>query len=205
MDSYLTIEKLARVITNIKKSKFVASLKNVKNEKEAKNFINEIKKEFKDASHNPYAYVVNDIFNSSDDGEPLNTAGKPILDLILKKNLKNVVIVVTRYFGGIKLGIGGLIRAYREAALNGIEASDIVEKFYEEETSFFVDYEFFGDINKMIQKYHCKILEKKMENKAFFKVSVKKRDKENFLNEILKKTKGNVTIQKNYITTKEKN
>lgn len=194
MDSYLTVEKPARVIINIKKSKFVASLKNVKNEKEAKNFINEIKKEFKDASHNPYAYVVNDIFNSSDDSEPLNTAGKPILDVILKKNLKNVVIVVTRYFGGIKLGIGGLIHAYREAALKGIEASGIVEKFYEEEISFFVDYEFFGDINKMIQKYQCKILEKKMENNAFFKVSVKKRDKENFLNEILKKTKGNAKL-----------
>lgn len=194
MDSYLTVEKPARVIMNIKKSKFVASLKNVENEKGAKNFINEIKKEFKDASHNPYAYVVNDIFNSSDDGEPLNTAGKPILDVILKKNLKNIVIIVTRYFGGIKLGIGGLIRAYREAALKGIEASGIVEKFYEEEISFFVDYKFFGDINKMIQKYHCKILEKKMENNAFFKISIRKRDKENFLNEILKKTKGNAKL-----------
>jgi len=194
MDSYLTVKKPARVIINIKKSKFIASLKNVKNEAEAKNFINEIKKEFKDASHNPYAYVVNDIFNSSDDSEPLNTAGKPILDVILKKNLKNVVIVVTRYFGGIKLGVGGLIRAYREAALKGIEASGTIEKFYEEEISFFVDYEFFGEINKTIQKYRCKILEKKMENNAFFKISIRKRDKENFLNEILKKTKGKVKL-----------
>ena len=194
MDSYLTVKKPARVIINIKKSKFIASLKNVKNEAEAKNFINEIKKEFKDASHNPYAYVVNDIFNSSDDSEPLNTAGKPILDVILKKNLKNVVIVVTRYFGGIKLGVGGLIRAYREAALKGIEASGTIEKFYEEEISFFVDYKFFGEINKTIQKYRCKILEKKMENNAFFKISIRKRDKENFLNEILKKTKGKVKL-----------
>lgn len=194
MDSYLTVKKPARVIINIKKSKFIASLKNVENEKEAKNFINEIKKEFKDASLNPYAYVVNDIFNSSDDSEPLNTAGKPILDVILKKNLKNVVIVVTRYFGGIKLGVGGLIRAYREAALKGIEASGTIEKFYEEEISFFVDYEFFGEINKTIQKYRCKILEKKMENNAFFKISIRKRDKENFLNEILKKTKGKVKL-----------
>ena len=77
MDSYLTVKKPARVIINIKKSKFIASLKNVENEKEAKNFINKIKKEFKNASHNPFVYVVNDIFNSSDDGEPLNTAGKP--------------------------------------------------------------------------------------------------------------------------------
>ena len=194
MDSYLTVKKPARVIINIKKSKFIASLKNVKNEAEAKNFINEIKKEFKDASHNPYAYVVNDIFNSSDDSEPLNTAGKPILDVILKKNLKNVVIVVTRYFGGIKLGVGGLIRAYREAALKGIEASGTIEKFYEEEISFFVDYEFFGEINIIFHKYHCKILEKKMENNAFFKISIRKRDKENFLNEILKKTKGKVKL-----------
>ena len=194
MDSYLTVKESARVIINIKKSKFVTSLKNVKNVEEAKNFIKEIKKEFKDASHNPYAYVVNDIFNSSDDSEPLNTAGKPILDVILKKNLKNVVIVVTRYFGGIKLGIGGLIRAYRETALKGIEASGIIESFYEEEISFFVDYEFFGDINKIIQKYHCKILEKKMENNAFFKISIRERDKENFLNETLKKTKGNAKL-----------
>jgi len=195
MDSYLTVEKPARVIINIKKSKFVASLKNVKNEKEAKNFINEIKKEFKDASHNPYAYVVNDIFNSSDDGEPLNTARKPILDVILKKNLKNVVIVVTRYFGGIKLGIGGLIHAYRKAALKGIEASGIIEKFYEGVISFSVPYEFFGDANRLFQKYGCTVLERRMERDAFFKVSVKERDKENFLNEILKKTKGKVTIK----------
>jgi len=92
------------------------------------------------------------------------------------------------------LGVGGLIRAYREAALKGIEASGTIEKFYEEEISFFVDYEFFGEINKTIQKYRCKILEKKMENNAFFKISIRKRDKENFLNEILKKTKGKVKL-----------
>jgi uncharacterized YigZ family protein len=194
MDSYLTIEKSARVITTAKKSKFIASVKNVESEEEAKKFITEIKKEFKDASHNPYAYIVNEIFNSSDDGEPLNTAGKPILDVILKKNLKNVVIVVTRYFGGVKLGIGGLIRAYREAALKGIEIAEIIEKFYEGVISFSVPYEFFGDVTRLFQKYGCTVLNRRMEHDAFFKVSIKKKDKESFLNELLKKTKGNVKL-----------
>lgn len=194
MDSYLTIEKSARVITTAKKSKFIASVKNVESEEEAKKFITEIKKEFKDASHHPYAYMIHEIFNSSDDGEPLNTAGKPILDVILKKNLKNVVIVVTRYFGGVKLGIGGLIRAYREAALKGIEVAEIVEKFYEGVISFSVPYEFFGDVTRLFQKYGCTVLDRRMEHDAFFKVSIKKKDKESFLNELLKKTKGNVKL-----------
>lgn len=194
MDSYLTIEKPARIILNVKKSKFIASVKNVESEEEAKKVITEIKKEFKDASHNPYAYIVNEIFNSSDDGEPLNTAGKPILDVILKKNLKNVVIVVTRYFGGVKLGIGGLIRAYREAALKGIEIAEIIEKFYEGVISFSVPYEFFGDVTRLFQKYGCTVLDRRMEHDAFFKVSIKKKDKESFLNELLKKTKGNVKL-----------
>ena len=194
MDSYLTVEKQARVAIKIKKSKFIASVRPIENEEEAKAYIESIRREFKDASHSPYAYVVNDRFNSSDDGEPLNTAGKQILDLILKKNLKNLVIVVTRYFGGIKLGVGGLIRAYREATLKGIDASGIVEKFYEEIISFSVDYSFLQMVNSTLYRSKCRILEKKLEKRAFFKVSIRKRDKESFINDVLKRTRGDADI-----------
>jgi len=194
MDSYLTVEKQARVAIKIKKSKFIASIRPIENEEEAKAYIESIRREFKDASHNPYAYVVNDRFSSSDDGEPLNTAGKQILDVILKKNLKNLVIVVTRYFGGIKLGVGGLIRAYREATLKGIDASGIVEKFYEEIISFSVDYSFLQMVNSTLYRSKCRILDKKLEKRAFFKVSIRKRDKESFINDLLKRTRGDADI-----------
>lgn len=94
-----------------KKSRFIANVKAVKSEEEAIAFINEVKKKYWDARHNCMAYVVNDIQRFSDDGEPSGTAGKPILDVITGRELTNAVIVVTRYFGGVLLGTGGLVRA----------------------------------------------------------------------------------------------
>ena len=108
----------------IKKSKFITNIKFVETEEEAKEFVEEIKTRYKDARHNVFAYVVSGHEKVSDDGEPKGTAGLPIRSLIHQKGLNNIVVVVSRYFGGIKLGASGLIRAYRRGviqALNEIE------------------------------------------------------------------------------------
>lgn len=118
MESYKTIEGFAFDETVEKKSRFIGYIKPVSTEEEALSFINEISKKHWDATHNVYAYNIKDgnISRCSDDGEPAKTAGAPVLDVILKEEITNVVIVVTRYFGGTLLGTGGLVKAYSKSA-----------------------------------------------------------------------------------------
>ncbi len=108
--------KINQIEIAIKKSKFIGIIYNVTTEEEVKDILVSLKKEHKKAKHIPYAYKIDMKIKKSDDKEPANTAGGPILNIIEKKNLNNVLIVVIRYFGGIKLGAGGLIRAYAAAA-----------------------------------------------------------------------------------------
>lgn len=114
-----------------KKSRFIATVKPVKSEEEAVSFINEIKKKYWDARHNCSAFVIGkrqELTRCSDDGEPAGTAGRPMLDVLLKEDIHDAAVVVTRYFGGVLLGTGGLVRAYQQATKQGLLASDIIEK-----------------------------------------------------------------------------
>lgn len=114
-----------------KKSRFIATVKPVKSEEEAVSFINETKKKYWDARHNCSAFVIGkrqELTRCSDDGEPAGTAGRPMLDVLLKEDIHDVAVVVTRYFGGVLLGTGGLVRAYQQATKQGLLASDIIEK-----------------------------------------------------------------------------
>lgn len=111
-----------------KKSRFIATVKAVNSEEEAVSFVAEMKKKYWDARHNCMAYIVNETKRFSDDGEPSGTAGKPILDVLEGNELTNVAIVVTRYFGGVLLGTGGLVRAYQKASIEGIQNSVTAEK-----------------------------------------------------------------------------
>lgn len=113
-----------------KKSRFIANAFYVSSKKEAEDKILEIRKKFYDSKHNCYAYIVNDIEKFSDDGEPSGTAGAPLLKLIKNNNLNNILIVVTRYFGGILLGTGGLVRAYTDAGKKTLEKAEIIDKEY---------------------------------------------------------------------------
>ena len=128
---YRTVYKGGSGEIEEKKSRFISYVKGVSSEEEAAAFITEIKKKHWDARHNCSAFVLGknrEIMRSSDDGEPSGTAGKPILELLLKEELTDTVIVVTRYFGGTLLGTGGLIRAYTQAAKEGLRESTIIEK-----------------------------------------------------------------------------
>lgn len=114
-----------------KKSRFIATVRPVESEDEAVSFINETKKKYWDARHNCSAFVIGkrqELTRCSDDGEPAGTAGRPMLDVLLKENIHNAAIVVTRYFGGVLLGTGGLVRAYQQATKAGLSASEIIEK-----------------------------------------------------------------------------
>ena len=125
----LTIAKDIRTEQVIQKSRFICSLKKVATEEEAQAFLKERKKEFWDATHNCSAYVIDETAQrSSDDGEPSGTAGMPMLGVLRKQGLTGVAAVVTRYFGGIKLGAGGLVRAYSSSVAQAVEAAGLVEK-----------------------------------------------------------------------------
>lgn len=155
MKEFITIKE--NVVTEIveKKSKFIANLIYVDSIQDAENIIKDIKKKYFDARHNCIAYriVENEkiVERSSDDGEPSGTAGAPMLTILQKNNLANVLVIVTRYFGGILLGTGGLVRAYSESTIKAIEEADKVEMILGEELEVVLDYNNFENF-----KYYCK-------------------------------------------------
>lgn len=131
----------------IEKSRFICTLKKVHDEAEAQEFIKAMKKEFWDATHNCSAYIIDDLQQrSNDDGEPSGTAGLPMLEVLRKNKLTNTAAVVTRYFGGIKLGAGGLVRAYTNSVAEAVRASGIAEKVLMSNFSFVYDLNSVGKI-----------------------------------------------------------
>lgn len=145
---YTTLGKDGRASLEIQKSVFIASSKHVTTEKEATDFINSVKKEFSDARHNVYAYTLKEgnITRYSDDGEPQGTGGLPVLDYIRKTGFTDCVVVVTRYFGGILLGKGGLVRAYTGAAQAACSQSGIVSFEKYNTFSLICDYSYLDKI-----------------------------------------------------------
>ena len=142
-----TIVKDFRHEIVIEKSRFICTLKKVQDEAEAQEFIKATKKEFWDATHNCSAYLIDDLAQrSSDDGEPSGTAGLPMLEVLRKNKLTNTAAVVTRYFGGIKLGAGGLVRAYTNSVAEAVRGSGIAEKVLISRFSFMYDLNAVGKI-----------------------------------------------------------
>lgn len=146
---YYTIKNSANAEFDEKKSVFIGNVKRVDTENEAKAFINEIKSQYKDARHNVYAYVIGEnmgIQRYSDDGEPKGTGGIPILEVMKKNQITDSVVVVTRYFGGILLGAGGLARAYSKGASMAIKNGEIVEKVRGISLEAIIEYDLLGKI-----------------------------------------------------------
>ncbi|HBG4972237.1 TPA: YigZ family protein [Clostridioides difficile] len=149
MSNYRTLHEFGTDEITIEKSVFIGYAKPIKSEEEALEFINEIKKKHKDATHNVWAYTVGKNMNIqrySDDGEPQGTAGIPTLEVIKKEDLRDVAVVVTRYFGGTKLGTGGLVRAYTKGAKLGLEAGKIIYKVMYQEVKVKIDYTQLGKV-----------------------------------------------------------
>ncbi|MBQ7097891.1 MAG: YigZ family protein [Clostridia bacterium] len=147
-ESYRTVKHIASDEIVEKRSRFIADVKPVETEEEAVAFLEEIKKKYWDAKHHVYAYVLeeNNIQRYSDDGEPAGTAGVPVLEMIKKEELSNLIVVVTRYFGGILLGTGGLVHAYSKSAKAGVEAAEPVTMTLCCEVTVECDYSLLGKI-----------------------------------------------------------
>lgn len=148
-ESYLILYQGGSGELTEKKSRFIANTRPVESEEEALAFVEEMRKQYWDARHNCWAYVIGDRGEKkrcSDDGEPSQTAGKPMLDVLTGSGVTNICVVVTRYFGGVLLGTGGLVRAYSGAAKAGLEGSVIVEKKLAEKIQVVTDYNGLGKI-----------------------------------------------------------
>ncbi len=149
MGDYKTVLNRANDEIIIKKSRFIGYAAPVTTEEEAQEFIEQIKKEHRNATHNVPVYLIGekfDIQRYSDDGEPSGTAGVPMLEMLKNEGITNVAIVATRYFGGIKLGTGGLVRAYTQTAKIALEAAKVVKKCEYERLSVVIPYTFQGAI-----------------------------------------------------------
>lgn len=151
---YYTVKKTIENEYVVQKSKFISHVMRVHDEEEAQSRIQAISKEHWKANHNCYAYVIGDtshIQKASDNGEPSGTAGAPILEVLKKQELRDTLVVVTRYFGGIKLGAGGLIRAYSTATSSGIKAAGIIERLPVSIYTVTFDYSFWGAVENQLK------------------------------------------------------
>lgn len=191
-----TILKNIEVSFEEKKSLFICNIKRISNEKEAMEFVNEIKGKYKDATHNVYAYVTNNKISMrySDDGEPQGTAGPPVLEVLKREELNDVVVVVTRYFGGVLLGAGGLIRAYGASCKQGVDAGIKVKRLQGCRFNITCDYEKYGKINNYIQGLNVKVMDTSfMENVTLDIISLKK-DLDKIKSDIIEMMNGNNII-----------
>ena len=171
---------------DVKKSKFIANIIKITDEQDAKEKLNQIRKEYSDARHNCYAYIVYDnetktkIEKSSDDREPSGTAGIPMLTLLQTNNLVNVLIVVTRYFGGILLGTGGLVRAYTDSSKQALEAAKIIELQYGEILEYYIEYDEFEYFKYICEKNNIEIINTEYSNNIKAIIKLKEEDKSLF-------------------------
>lgn len=191
-DTYLTIEKPSQAIFKDKGSKFLAFAYPVENEQQIKDFLSQLKKEHHTANHHCYAYRLGADklnFRANDDGEPNNTAGKPILGQLQSKDLTNVLIVVVRYFGGVLLGVSGLINAYKNSAAEVIKVSSIIEK--QIMFSYLINFPFdcLNDVMKILKQSGCKINEQNFDTNCNIQFNVRKAHSES-CEEKLKKMEG---------------
>ena len=161
LEEYKTIYEGGQGEIVEKKSRFLAEVRLVKSEEEALKFIEE-KKQYWDATHNCYAYVIGErkeLMRCSDDGEPQGTAGKPMLDVLLGEDLYNTAVVVTRYFGGTLLGTGGLVRAYSKAVQEGLKESRVITKYHGILTEIGIDYTGVGKLQYLFAKNQIPIID----------------------------------------------
>lgn len=187
-ETYTTIFEDYEDVLVEKKSRFIANIFHVENEQEAKDKLNEIKKKHYDAKHHVYAYRIfnngNAIEKFSDDGEPAQTAGKPIIDLLKQKDIYNTIIIVTRYFGGILLGTGGLTRAYTSSANLCLENTNKVKMVYSKVISFVAKYDELDKIKYYLQISDIEIEKIEYMDNILFEINVKETEYEKTINEI---------------------
>lgn len=180
-----------------KKSRFIATVAAVSTKEEAEEFVASMKKKYWDARHNCSAYIIADtvdILHSSDDGEPSGTAGKPMLELLLNEGIKNVCVVVTRYFGGTLLGTGGLVRAYQAAVKEGIANSILIEKKKGISADITVDYNDIGKLQYFFANNGVEILDNIYEEQVVMKLLIPSESKKALEEKLVDITSGKAML-----------
>jgi uncharacterized YigZ family protein len=180
-DTYNIITNSGEGLFKDKGSKFIAQAFAVDSETEAKEGIEEIKKKFHDARHHCYAYMIGpdkSCFRSNDDGEPSGTAGKPILNQILSKDLTNICVVVVRYFGGTKLGVSGLINAYKTAAREALEQTNIEERTIDEVYSLEFEYPLMNEVMRIMKEENLQQINPRFELSCYLEIKIRKNEAE---------------------------
>lgn len=188
-DSYLTITAPAEAIYKEKSSKFLAYAYPVRTEEEIRELLDALRKRYYDATHHCYAWRLGphgEQFRSNDDGEPSGTAGKPILGQLLSNSLTNCLIVVVRYFGGTKLGVSGLISAYKESAAAVIEEAEIVEQTVDRVFTVEFPYLVMNDIMRIIKEEQPNILSQEFDNLCTMQLSMRESRAEGLLGKLRK-------------------
>lgn len=182
-DCYKSISAIACGVYKDNGSRFLSFAYPVQNEEEVKNILSSLKKEYYDARHHCYAYRIGykgDNWRINDDGEPSSTAGKPIYGQILSNELSDILIVVVRYFGGIKLGVPGLIKAYKTASAEAISAATIITKTASEPFEIQFSYEQTNSVMKLLREMEVNPKEQKFDNLCTIVANVRLRDVERF-------------------------
>ena len=191
-DTYKTIISEAEGLYKEKGSKFLSFAMPVSTADQAKEIVKEYRKKYYDARHVCYAYMIGaerTDFRSNDDGEPSGTAGRPILGQINSRELTNVLVIVIRYFGGILLGTGGLVVAYKEATADALDRTEIIEKTVDIRISISFDYVLMNDVMRVIKDVNAQITAKTYVNQCMMQLSIRKQDAE-LLSTKLKKILG---------------
>ncbi len=194
---YLTVKTTGEHEIVIQKSRFIAHISRAETEEEAQDFILQIKKQHWNATHNCSAYLIGEhdqIQKANDDGEPSGTAGVPMLEVLKKREIKDTVVVVTRYFGGIKLGAGGLIRAYGRATSECLNAIGVVKRQLMRVMHTFIDYTWLGKVENELRSSIFDIKEIHYLDKVEIETFIKYGDEPNFLNWMTELTNGQAEI-----------
>ena len=196
MKNYRTVadEEIFSAEYEIKKSRFIAHVKHVETEESAREFLQAIRKKYFDATHNCSAWILGEGGNlqkSNDDGEPGGTAGNPILETIKKNELTNTAVVVTRYFGGIKLGAGGLIRAYSHTAALGLDAAKILRMTTFQKISLTLEYNFLAMVENFLRKKNIRVESSDYADVVTLNILILPAQVENFLIDLTDLTAAN--------------
>ncbi|MCM3115315.1 YigZ family protein [Neobacillus sp. MER 74] len=200
---YHTVKKAGEHEIIIQKSRFIAHVKRTETELEAQEFIQALKKKYWDATHNCSAYLIGEndqIQKANDDGEPSGTAGVPILEVLKKRKLKDTAVVVTRYFGGIKLGAGGLIRAYGKSTSEGLDAVGIVERKLMQVFHITIDYSWLGKIENELRSSIYILKNIQYQENVEFEVFVEEEQQQTFIEWITELTNGQAEMAKGEMT-----
>lgn len=195
---YLTIKDRAEASFIEKHSEFIGYLAPVTTNDEAVAFINEIKSKHRKATHNVYAYILRDdnIVRYSDDGEPQGTAGVPVLDVLKKRGLTDICCVVTRYFGGILLGGGGLVRAYSHATSIAVDSASIMDMCSCYQLKFSMNYTLYGKVNYILPNFDIKILDTNFSNCVTITLLVKVERFEELNKKLIDVSNGSIVVEK---------